>query len=81
MGGGEGHPNCTNHCYKTSVSQDIWQLWVGDRMQVVARWPNVTVGHPTDPIHLKADKITPADGSWWDQPGTWGHMANSWKLR
>ncbi|NRA09001.1 MAG: hypothetical protein HRU02_12660, partial [Myxococcales bacterium] len=49
MGGGEGHPNCANQCYKTTIGQDIWQLWVGDRMQVVARWPNVTVGHPTDP--------------------------------
>ena len=78
MGDGEGHPNCANNCYKTTISQDIWQLWVGDRMQVVARWPNVIVGHPTDPIHLKADKITPADGSWWDQFGTWGHMANAW---
>ncbi|WP_019026102.1 DUF7594 domain-containing protein [Colwellia piezophila] len=78
MGEGEGHPNCANNCYKTTINQDIWQLWVDDRMQVVARWPNVTVGHPTDPIHLKADKITPADGSWFDKAGTWGHMANSW---
>ncbi|WP_040356673.1 DUF7594 domain-containing protein, partial [Colwellia piezophila] len=78
MGSGEGHPNCADNCYKTSINQDIWQLWVDDRMQVVARWPNVTVGHPTDPIHLKVDKITPADGSWFDKAGTWGHMANSW---
>ena len=77
---GEGHPNCASNCYKTTLNanNDIWQLWADDRMQVVARWPNVTVGHPTDPIRLKDDKITPVDGSWWDQSGTWGHMNNAW---
>jgi len=63
---------------KTTISEDIWQLWVDDKMAVVARWPNVTVGHPTDPIHLKADHVTPKDGTWWDLNGTWGHMSEGW---
>ncbi len=61
----------------TPVGQDIWQLFVDDRMQVVARWPNVTVGHPCDPIQLQADGYTPETNTWWDI-GTWGAMANSW---
>jgi len=61
----------------TSAGQDIWQLFVDDRMQVVARWPNVTVGHPCDPIQLKDDGYTPEDNTWWDID-TWGDMASSW---
>ncbi|VGO23171.1 CBM96 family carbohydrate-binding protein [Pontiella sulfatireligans] len=61
----------------TSVEQDIWQLFVDDRMQVVARWPNVTVGHPCDPIQLQDDDCTPVEGTWWDI-GTWGDMDSSW---
>lgn len=72
------HPNCENNCYKITVDQPVWQLWDNERMQVVARWPNVTVGHPTDPIRLKDDRTTPEDNSWWDLNGTWGHMANNW---
>ncbi|WP_168442548.1 CBM96 family carbohydrate-binding protein [Pontiella desulfatans] len=59
----------------TSASEDIWQLFVDDRMQVVARWPNVTVGHPCDPIQLKANGHDPVENSWWDI-GTWGQMYN-----
>ncbi len=70
--------NGSSPIYKTTLSQDIWQLWVDDKMAVVARWPNVTLGHPTDPIHLKADHVTPKDGSWWDLNGTWAHMSEGW---
>ncbi len=61
----------------TSSPKDIWQLFVDDRMQVVARWPNVTVGHPCDPVQLKSNGYSPVDGSWWDL-GTWGQMSSSW---
>jgi hypothetical protein len=67
-----------DNIYKTTINKDIWQLWVDDKMAIVARWPNYTVGHPCDPILLKDDNVTPVDGSWWDLAGTWGHMANSW---
>jgi hypothetical protein len=76
-----GGTNWTVHqgnIYKTTINTDIWQLWVDGRMAIVARWPNVTVGHPCDPIQLKADNVTPVDNSWWDLSGTWGHMASSW---
>lgn len=71
-------PSGSSPIYKTTISQDIWQMWVNDKMAVVARWPNVTVGHPTDPISLKADNVTPKDGTWWDLNGTWGHMSEGW---
>ena len=60
-----------------SASEDIWQLFVDDRMQVVARWPNVTVGHPCDPIQFKSNGHDPVEDSWWDI-GTWGQMYNVW---
>jgi hypothetical protein len=60
-----------------AASEDIWQLFVDDRMQVVARWPNVTVGHPCDPIQFKSNGHDPVEDSWWDI-GTWGQMYNVW---
>lgn len=75
-----GGPIWTVHdenIYKTTISKDIWQLWVDGRMAIVARWPNHTLGHPCDPIELKADGMTAADGSWWDID-TWGTMASPW---
>ncbi|VGO19646.1 CBM96 family carbohydrate-binding protein [Pontiella sulfatireligans] len=61
--------------YTTTISKDIWQLWVDGRMGIAARWPNANT-HPCDPIEpqLKADGYTPKDGSWWDLDGTWGHI-------
>jgi len=61
-----GHP-----VYRTTVSQDVWQLFVDGRMMVVARWPNVTAGHPTDPFEAAPNGVDPKPGTWWDQPGTW----------
>ncbi len=43
--------------YKTSLEQEIWQLFVGDRMMMPARWPNAF-------LH---------DGSVWDRERNWGH--------
>jgi len=60
-----------------SAPEDIWQLFVNDRMQVVARWPNVTKGHPCDPVQLKLNGYEPIEGTWWDL-GTWGRMLNKW---
>ncbi len=65
--------------YKTTINKDVWQLWVDERMQIVARWPNYdpTTGHPTEAMQLKANKIDPKDKSWWDMSGTWGHMTST----
>jgi hypothetical protein len=60
------------------LDEHIWQLFINDKMSVVARWPNVTVGHPTDEMTLKADGRTPADNTWWDLNSTWGHMDGGW---
>jgi len=57
--------------YKITVPQDVWQLFVDGTMQIVARWPNVTVGHPCDPFQHKADGYTPKDGTWWSRFTTW----------
>lgn len=67
-----------DNIYKTVITEDIWQLWVNDKMAVVARWPNVTVGHPTDEMTLKADGRSAEEGTWWDLNGTWGHMDGGW---
>ncbi|MBT3227649.1 MAG: T9SS type A sorting domain-containing protein [Candidatus Marinimicrobia bacterium] len=64
--------------YQTTLDQDVWQLWVDGRMMIPARWPNVLVGHPCDPIQFQEDEYTPIAGSWWDWEGTWGHMVNTW---
>ena len=70
--------NSSSSIFKTTVNKPVWQLWVDGKMAIVARWPDVTVGHPMDPIRLKADNTTPVDNSWWDQDGTWGKMTTSW---
>jgi len=67
-----------NNIFKTTINKDIWQLWVDNKMAIVARWPNVTVGHPTDDIQLQTDAVTPVANTWWDINGTWGHMVNEW---
>lgn len=46
------------HIYKTQISEDIWQLFVGDEAVVAARWPNAQYG----------------DGSIWDMKSTWRHQ-------
>ncbi len=61
--------------YRTTINKDIWQLWVDGRMGVVARWPNVTMGHPCDPAQVEDDGRTPLAGTWWDR-GTLADMAN-----
>jgi hypothetical protein len=68
----------SGNIYTTTISKDIWQLWVDGRMMMAGRWPNWTVGHPFDkPFKTEADGITPAAGTWWD-PGMLAQMANPW---
>ncbi len=78
IGGPWTTTNLNGHSvWVASAGEDIWQLFVDDRMQVLARWPNVTVGHPCDPIQLKSNGYDPVDDSWWDLD-TWGQMFSSW---
>ncbi len=57
--------------YKITVPQDVWQLFVDGRMQIIARWPNANT-HPTDPVVRKTDSWEQEDGGWWSKT-TWGH--------
>ncbi len=45
--------------YKTQINQDIWQLFIDDKMVMSARWPNAQL----------------SDGSLWDMKSTWRHQA------
>lgn len=43
--------------YKTTLDQDIWQLFVDDEEMIMARWPNARFD----------------DGTIWDQDNNWAH--------
>lgn len=43
--------------YKTTLKKDVWQLFVGGRMMMPARWPNANL----------------RDGSVWEQDRNWAH--------
>lgn len=45
--------------YKTQFNQDIWQLFIDDKVVMSARWPNAQFD----------------DGSLWDMKKTWRHQA------
>ena len=58
--------------YKTVLAEDVWQLFVDDRMQITARWPNAAT-HPADPVVRNDGTWEPEDGSWWSKTTTWAH--------
>ncbi len=60
----------TTRIYKLQLQTDIWQLFVDERMQVVARWPNAST-HPVDPISRVPDSWDAVNGSWWSKQTTW----------
>ncbi len=62
----------TGNIYKTTIPEDIWQLFVNDRMQVIARWPNAST-HPLDPFQRKQGSYQPVDGTWWSKETTWAN--------
>ncbi|MCD6355056.1 MAG: carbohydrate binding domain-containing protein, partial [Prolixibacteraceae bacterium] len=57
--------------YKTTLEQDIWQLFENEKMLNAARWPNVE-GYIEDEQPVAP---LPNPNSLWDQPGTWGKSA------
>jgi len=59
--------------YKTTLDEDIWQLFVNDKMLNLCRWPDVD-GYIDD---IQPEDRLPLPRSLWDQPGTWGHSAES----
>ena len=54
----------SGNIYKTTLTKDVWQLFVDDRLQITARWPNAST-HPTDPVTRKPNSWKAEDGSWW----------------
>ena len=62
--------------YKTTIGQDIWQLFVDGRVHIPARWPNITSIYWDAPDDSSGWDPTP--GSYWDRDdwiddgnGTW----------
>ncbi len=49
--------------WQTKVPQDIWQLFVDDRMMINARWPNAE--HPFE---------NEERSSWWSRGKSWKHV-------
>lgn len=56
--------------YKTTLSRDIWQLFVDGKVLTPARWPNA--GFLDDAV---PETRRPPAGSIWDQKGTWGRSS------
>ncbi|MHC4125818.1 MAG: CBM96 family carbohydrate-binding protein, partial [Planctomycetota bacterium] len=51
----------SGNIYKTTLTKDIWQLFVDGKMMTPARWPN-------------ADNPMAANSNHWNQNATWGLM-------
>ena len=72
----------TGNIYKTTLTQDIWQLFVDSDMMTAARWPNVQQDwHEPD----TSSGYNPTTDSYWDMDSTqarltasssWGHFYN-----
>ncbi|WNC72789.1 putative Ig domain-containing protein [Thalassotalea psychrophila] len=70
----------TSNIYKTTLTEDTWQLFVDKKIQIPARWPNANT-HPTDPIEWQQDGYEQGEasgylaveGSWWHKPSTWAN--------
>jgi hypothetical protein len=59
--------------YRMKSPQPVWQLFVDDKMQVPARWPNGNT-HPCDALQRKPDSYFEAeDGTWWSKKTTWAN--------
>ena len=66
------------HIYKTTISEDVWQLFVDNEMINAARWPNVSsyIETPqTNATSLGVNAAYAKIGGLWDQDGTWGHSS------
>ncbi|MCD6355271.1 MAG: carbohydrate binding domain-containing protein [Prolixibacteraceae bacterium] len=59
--------------YRMKSPEPVWQLFVDDKMQVPARWPNGNT-HPCDPLQRKPNSYFEAeDGTWWSKKTTWAN--------
>ncbi len=51
----------SGNIYKTVLAEDVWQLFVDGRMQIIARWPNAAT-HPVlegyrVPVHPELQEV------------------------
>ena len=60
----------SGNIYKIVIPQDVHQLFVEERMQVIARWPNATT-HPVDTIQRQPNTYIAVDDTWWSKT-SWG---------
>ncbi|TLX74356.1 DUF1565 domain-containing protein [Labilibacter sediminis] len=51
----------SENIYKLKIKEPIWQLFQGDEMKILARWPNASF----------------TDGSIWDMKSTWRHQGKA----
>jgi len=58
----EKHPEYDN-VWQAKIKEDIWQLFVDDRMMINARWPNAE--HPFE---------NEERSSWWSRGKSWRHV-------
>ena len=59
--------------YRMKSPRAIWQLFVDDKMQIPARWPNGNT-HPCDPLQRKTNSYFEAEeGTWWSKNTTWAN--------
>lgn len=66
--------------YKTTIGTDIWQLFIDDKIQIPARWPNITSNYWD--VADDSSGWDPTSGSYWDQDdwvddgnGTWARAS------
>jgi hypothetical protein len=66
--------NQNSKVWKTTVPQDIWQLFVDGKSMTAARWPNVQKDwmEPDD-----SNGYDPTPLSYWDQDATWAHLTDT----
>ncbi len=63
-----------SNVWKTTVSEDVWQLFVDDKAMTGARWPNVQKDW-MEPDN--GDGHNPTPFSFWDQQTTWAKITDS----
>ncbi|VGO16311.1 hypothetical protein PDESU_04902 [Pontiella desulfatans] len=57
--------NQHSNVWKTTLSTNIWQLFVNGEAMIEARWPNITSNHYNDPDDSSG--FAPTPGSYWDK--------------
>jgi hypothetical protein len=62
--------------WRTTLTNDTFQLFVDDRMMTAARWPNIDPDKDWDDPD-ESSGYDPTPGSYWDMDGTQGRLADA----